>query len=190
MGGIANVATDYFKELFTTSSLIRDNEVAELIPRKITEEMNEHLTKEFHKEEILQAIHSKQPTLQDPLVCLLSFYQKYWDIIGDDVSKTILNILNSNAPMADLNQTNIALIPKIKNPTKMSDFQPISLCNISYKIISKVLANRLKPILSTIILENQSAFIPSRLITDNVLVAFEIMHYLKKRKEERTAIWQ
>ena len=106
------------------------------------------------------------------------------------MSKTILNILNSNAPMADLNQTNIALIPKIKNPTKMSDFQPISLCNISYKIISKVLANRLKPILSTIILENQSAFIPSRLITDNVLVAFEIMHYLKKRKEERTAIWQ
>ena len=73
MGGIANVATDYFKELFTTSSLIRDNEVAELIPRKITEEMNEHLTKEFHKEEILQAIHSKHPTLQDPSVCLLSF---------------------------------------------------------------------------------------------------------------------
>ena len=110
------------------------------------------------------------------------FYQKYWDIIGDDVSKTILNILNSNAPMADLNKTNIALIPKIKNPTKMSDFRPISLCNVSYKIISKILANRLKPILSSIISENQSAFVPGRLITDNVLVAFEIMHYLKKRK--------
>ena len=183
MGDIANVAADYFRELFTTSSPTRDNEVVDLIPRKITEEMNEHLTKESHKEEVVQAIHSMHPTkAPGPDSMPTIFYQKYWDIIGDDVSKTILNILNSNAPMADLNKTNIALIPKIKNPTKMSDFQPINLCNVSYKIISKILANRLKPILSSIISENQSAFVPGKLITDNVLVAFEIMHYLKKRK--------
>ena len=183
MGDIANVATDYFRELFTTSSLTRDNEVADLIPRKITEEMNEYLTKEFHKEEIFQVIHSMHLTKALGLDGMpVIFYQKYWDIIGDDVSKKILTILNSNAPMADLNKTNIALIPKIKNPTKMSDFRPISLCNVSYKIISKILAKRLKPILSTIISENQSAFVPGRLITDNVLVTFEIMHYLKKRK--------
>ena len=183
MGDIANVATDYFRELFTTSSPTRDNEVADLIPRKITEEMNEHLTKEFHKEEIFQVIHSMHLTKAPGLDGMpVIFYQKYWDIIGDDVSKKILTILNSNAPMADLNKTNIALIPKIKNPTKMSDFRPISVCNVSYKIISKILANRLKPILSTIISENQSAFVPGRLITDNVLVTFEIMHYLKKRK--------
>ena len=84
--------------------------------------------------------------------------------------------------MADLNKMNIAPIPKIKIPTKMSDFRRISLCNVSYKIISKILTNRLKPILSSIISENQTVFIPDRLITDNVLVAFEIMHYLKKRK--------
>ena len=64
----------------------------------------------------------------------------------------------------------------------MNEFRPISLCNVSYKIISNVLANRLKPILSTIILENQSAFVLGCLITDNVLVAFQIMHYLKKKK--------
>ena len=123
--GIANVATNYFRELFTTSSPTRDNEVLELIPRKITEEMNEHLTKEFHKEEIFQAIHSMHPTkAPGPDGMLAIFYQKYWDIIGDDVSKTILNILNSNAPMADLNKMNIALIPKIKTQPKLVIFDP------------------------------------------------------------------
>ena len=117
------------------------------------------------------------------------FYQKYWDIIGDDVSNIILNTLNSNAPLTDLNKTNIVLVPKTNRPSKMSEFRPISLCNVTYKIISKVLANRLKPILDSIISENQSAFVPGRLITDNVLVACEIMHYLKKKETVKRAIW-
>ena len=96
--------------------------------------------------------------------------------------KIVINILNSNAPITELNKTNITLIPKINNPSKISEFRLISLCNVSYKIVSKFLANRLKPLLSAIIFENQSAFIPSRLITDNVPIAFEIMHYLKKKK--------
>ena len=111
------------------------------------------------------------------------FYQKYWDIIRDDVTNTMLNILNSNSSPAKLNQTNIVLIAKTNNPTKMCEFRLISLCNVSYKIISKVLANRLKPILNAIISENQSVFVPGRLITNNILVTFEIMHYLKNKRE-------
>ena len=69
-----------------------------------------------------------------------------------------LNMLNFNMPIAELNKTNIALIPKKKYPTKMTDFMPICLSNVVYKIIAKVLSNRLKVVLPQIITENQSAF--------------------------------
>ena len=79
------------------------------------------------------------------------FYQKYWHIMGDDVTATVLDFLNSGFMLPDINFTHIVLIPKVKYPKRMSDFRPISLCNVIYKIISKVMANRLKQILPQLI---------------------------------------
>ena len=81
----------------------------------------------------------------------------------------------------ELNSTYITLIPKSKNPTCVTDYRPISLCNILYKLISKVLANRLKEVLLATISSYQRAFIPRQLITDNILATYETLYTMHFR---------
>ena len=100
----------------------------------------------------------------------------------------MLNTLNTGIMPPGLNETFICLIPKVKSPQKITEFHPISLCNVSYKIISKVLANRLKKILADVINESQSAFVAERQITDNVLVAFETMHCINGKRKGKEAL--
>ena len=96
-----------------------------------------------------------------------------------DVSQAVLSYLNSRSILRSINHTFITMIPKVQNPKRVSDFRPISLCNVIYKIISKVIANRLKPLINSIISETQSAFIANCLITDNILIAFKSLHHMK-----------
>ena len=146
--GIAEVAVSYFKNLYTTSYPTRISEVIDTIPTRVTEDMNQLLIQEFTREEVEAALKKMHPTkATGPDGMSAIFFQKYWGIVGNDVICMVLNVLNSNMSMVEINKTNITLVPKIKNPTKMTDFRPISLCNVVYKLISKVLANRLKIIL-------------------------------------------
>ena len=85
--------------------------------------------------------------------------------------------------LKSINHTVISLIPKILNPTCLKNFRPIRLCSVIYKMISKILANRLKPVLDICISNTQSAFIPDRQILDNMILAHEYMHYLKNKRQ-------
>jgi hypothetical protein len=108
--------------------------------------------------------------------------------LGPTITSAVLDFLNGGAMPEAINQTTIVLIPKVKNQQDVKQFRPISLCNVIYKLCSEVLANRLRGFLDDIISEEQSAFVPGILITDNILIAYECTHYLKKEEGENRCL--
>ena len=102
------------------------------------------------------------------------FFQHSWHIIKDDLVDMVNNFLVSGELDSRLNITNICMIPNTERPTRMTELRPISLCNEGHKIISKVLCQRLKIYLHSLILETQSAFVAGRLISDKILIAQEM----------------
>ena len=180
---VKNIILDYFKSIFSSNQPANFDASLEAMDRRVTPEMNQALLKEFRAEEVWSALKQMHPTKSlGPDGMSPIFYQKYWDIVGPSVSNCVLQALNTGIMPKGINDTYICMIPKTKNLQKITDYRPISLCNVIYKLISKVFANRLKKILHSVINEAQSAFVLGRLITDNVVVAFETMHSIAKRK--------
>ena len=153
----------------------------------VNNSMNEALTCPYNREEMEVAIKQMAPLkAPGPNGMPLVFYRSFWPDIGMDVSDAVLSCLNSSTLLKSINHTFITLIPKVNNPESVAQFRPISLCNVIYKILSKVIVNRLKPILKSIISETQSAFVADRLITDNILIAFESLHHMKTQCSGKT----
>lgn len=115
------------------------------------------------------------------------FYQQFWSIVKTDVINTILAFFHSGSLYTPLNHTFITLNPKVPFPKEVTYFRPIILCNVSYKIISKILVNRLKPLMNTLITPFQNAFIKGRNIFYNILIAHEILDVVRKKKERKAS---
>lgn len=137
----------------------------------------------FLLDEFSIAIHQMEPNKAlGPDGFNPGFYHRFWEKNGEEIFHACSGWLERSYFPASLNDTNIALLPKVGNPTNMTELRPIALCNVLYKLISKVLANRLKKVLPSCISEEQSAFVARRSILDNTMMAIEVLHAMKTRR--------
>lgn len=111
------------------------------------------------------------------------FYKHFWAIVGGDLIGMVTDFFCHGHMLTTLNHSFIVLIPKYDHPTKIGHYQPISLCNVAYKFISKLLANRLKQFLPSIISLLQSAFVHSRVIQENSILTHEVFHMLRSKRK-------
>ncbi|MCH79971.1 hypothetical protein A2U01_0000733, partial [Trifolium medium] len=146
--GMCNIAKDCFENLFKKANN-EDDEVTNLVCGRVTDDDNHKLTRDFQIEEFKEALfsmHSDKAPGPDELNP--TFYKRFWALYGNEVSQTSKQWLQRGRFPDQLNDTNIVLIPKVDSPTSMKDLKPTSLCNVLYKIVLNVLANKIKPLLN------------------------------------------
>ena len=106
----------------------------------------------------------------------MEFFTYSWETIGKDTTSAILEFFKMGRLLREVGNSVIALVPKVANLTSLANFRPISCCNMIYKRITKLLANRIASCLPSLIGSEQSAFILGRRIADNILLAHKLVH--------------
>ena len=112
----------------------------------------------------------------------VDFFKAYWETVKHDILEVVEDSRRSKKLLKALNETFIALIPKQEKAVTSDGFHPIALCNVVYKIVSKVIANQLKPLLPSLISEEQIGYVEGRQILSNIIQAHEVVHSLKSNK--------
>ena len=149
--------------------------------------MNNQLIFPFSNEEFRHALMDMHPTkAPGPDGHTALFFQKYWGIVGQDIIKAMLNILNNQEDVRTWNKILFTLIPKVKTPNTVKELWLIILFNVLYKIVSRTIKNRFRLVLDEVIGDHYSAFVPGRLIIDNVLLGFEAMHWIRQHRGGKT----
>eukprot|EP00253_Pinus_taeda_P022451 PITA_22451 len=179
-------ATDsHFRRLYNEEPQYWEEEITDFlsnIPQLIRPEDNVALTNEVTEEEIIKVIWSMESDkAPSPDGFTIHFYKVCWNIIKVYLQKMIKGFIRKAKIGGDNNSTYLALIPKDSNPETFTRFKPISLCNASYKILAKLLANRIKPLLKMLISSAQGGFVEGRHILDNVIQVEETIHSSKQR---------
>lgn len=183
-----DLISHYFSHLFATTRG-HNIEVLDCVEKKITDDQNSMLLAPFTENNVKVAFFDMHPDKSPgPDGMNSAFYQRFWNTVGEDVTNACLSFINNCSLPMGLNDTSIVLIPKKQKPEILSDMRLITLCNVLYKIVAKMLANRMKSVLGSVVSAAQSAFVPGRAITDNILISSEIMHFLKRKRQGKIGV--
>ena len=139
---MAGMATSFYSNLYASESTVGIEEVLSHIPTRVDAPMNITLDAKNSKTEVKEALFQMFPTkAPGPDGFPAHFFQRHWELYGDEVTEMVLRVLNGEDSPEEINKTFIIIIPKVLNPTYLIQFQPISICNVIFKIAEKLLAN-------------------------------------------------
>lgn len=182
-GVLQNEALLYFKQVFQSNDFCNPYSLSINCFPSISQQLQPLLILPVSLDEVKNALFSMGPyKAPGPDGFQPIFFRTYWDIVAKDVWSVVANAFATGSIDQSLSETMIVPIPKVDEPRNLKDFRPIILCNVMFKLISKVLVNRIRPYLEDIISPLQSSFIPKRGTTDNALIAQELIHCMHKKK--------
>ena len=182
---IEDYFANHFKEVFLSSSPTFPQDLEGLMEPCISIAENLSLSQIPNAKEIKDVVwEMNDMKAPGPDGLPRIFFKKYWQIVGLQVIIAIQSFFRKDWLLKQLNHTFITLIPKRHGARNFNQFRPINLCNFYYKVISKILVNRLRPLLAKIIDPAQLAFVPNQWIAENVVLAQEVVHSFRKTKKK------
>ncbi|GKA26871.1 putative RNA-directed DNA polymerase, eukaryota, reverse transcriptase zinc-binding domain protein [Tanacetum coccineum] len=186
---VAKTFVSHYQKFLGTNMTCEALNIEGLFIKQISDSSRAQMVRNVTNEEIKSAMFSiGDDRAPRPDGFTFSFFKKSWDIVGDDICKAVRDFFPNVKLLKETNHTFLALIPKVSTPFRVTDYWPISCCNVLYKCISKILTNRIIKGIKEVVNDNQFAFIPGRRISDNILITQELMHnYHRDRVPSRCA---
>ncbi|GJX16600.1 RNA-directed DNA polymerase, eukaryota [Tanacetum coccineum] len=152
---------------------------------RLSSDQVDELDRAVSRDEIRRAVwncgENKSP---GPDGYTFEFFRKYWSLVGADFCDAVDYFFKSGTFPRGCNSSFIALIPKVNDAKFVNDFRPISLIGCVYKVITKVLANRLATVISDLVSETQSAFVANRQILDGPFILNEVLNWCKRKRKQ------